>query len=364
MDRKLSTWHAFIDPCYRVLVMNQNYQSWVPLRFLELDEWTTIWNGQDVSACRILDIVEEGETRDSWPVVDLFNVDGATTIGLYPDENVDRVQMFYRWGLPPENPEYECKASHDLNDLLPLAFPSQPSILYGTVDVGVSVSGLHVLDLPGMEILERVNLSPGIKTALASGPERRPSYCWRDVARKVLVNGGDPRNVLTIRVEVEGEEYRCEGIQCTRFLTLQAQMLMNARSGTSRNDRHAVIVGHSDKYVLQTLRRLLATIGAQSRKTSYIQDTGHSCQRTYYKLFWYPEQREYVDPRQDHGPTFTAFNPRRTAMSPPYCLVQFADKGLFLVDGVCYLPYRKEEPKLTGRPWCKPDRVKRRQNVR
>ena len=70
------------------MVMNQSYQSWVPLRFLELEKWTTIWNGQDASACRILDIVEEGETRETWPVVDLFNADGATTIGLYPDEKL------------------------------------------------------------------------------------------------------------------------------------------------------------------------------------------------------------------------------------------------------------------------------------
>lgn len=360
MDQKRSKWYAFLDPSYRVLVMSQKYQSWVPLRFLELEKWTPIWNGQDTSACRILDIVEERETRNAWPVVDLFSIDGATDVGLFPDENVDRVQLFYRWTLPPERPQYECKASHDLTDVLPLAFPSRPSILYGTVDVGVSVGGLHVLDMPGIEILEGVSLSCGIKRALASGPERRACYCWRDVARKVLVNGGNPRNTITIRVEVDEEENRCEGIQCTWFLALQAQMLMNARSRTSKSDSHAVIVGHSDKYAMQTLRRLLATIGAQSRKTSFIQDTGRCCQRTYYKLFWYPERREYLDARQDHGPTFTALDPKRGPISPPYCLVEFADKGRFLVDGVCYLPYRKDEPKLTGRPWCKPLRVRRR----
>lgn len=344
--------------------MNQNYHSWVPLRFLELHKWTSIWNGQDTGACRIIDIVEEGETRDTWPVVDSFQTDGATTLGLFRDDNVDRVQLFYRWILPPEIPEYECKASHDPTNLLPLAFRSRPAVLYGTVDVGIPVGGLHVLDLPGMEVMEEVNLSKGIQTALASGPEKRPCYCWRDVARKVLVNGGDPRSTVTIRAEVDEPELRCEGIQCSRFLTLQAQVLMNARSRTSKSDRHAVIIGHSEKYVLQMLRRLLATIGAQSRKTSYIQDTGGCCQRNYYKLFWYPERGDYTDPSRNHGPTFTAFNPSQKTMSAPYCLVEFADKGMFLVDGVCYLPYRVDEPKLTGRPWCKPVPVRRRRHVR
>ena len=364
MDTKLTTWQVFFDPSYRVLVMNRNYLSWVPLRFIELEKWTPIWNGQDASACRILDVIEEGETRNPWPVVDWFAVDGATTIGLLPNENVDRVQLFYRWSLPPDEPEYKCKASHDLTNLLPLAFRSQPAILYGTVDVSIPVKGLHVLDMPGIEIIEGVSLSSGVQTALVLGPERRPCYCWRSVAHKVLVNGGDPRSTVTFRVEVDEPEYRCEGIQCTRFLTLQAQLLMNARSGTSKSDRHAVIIGHSDKYALQTLRRLLATVGAQSRKTSYIQNTGKCCQRTYYKLFWYPEQREYVDPRQDHGPTFTVFHPKQRTMCPPYCLVEFADKGMFLVDGVCYLPYEKSEPKLTGRPWCKPVQFRRRPDVR
>lgn len=340
--------------------MCQGYQGWVPLRFLELEKWTPIWNGQDASACRILDVVEEGETRSSWPIVDLFAVDGATRVGLFPKQNVDRVQLFYRWSLPPDKPEYECKASHDLTDLLPLLFRTQPAVLFGTVDASVSVGGLHVLDMPGVKIMEIVRLSDGVKAVLESGPERRPCYCWRDVARKVLLNGGSPRNTVTVRVEVDQDEYRCEGIQCSWFMTLQAQMLMNARSLTSRSDRHAVIVGHSDKYVLQMLRRLLATIGAQSRKTSYIQNTGECCQRTYYKLFWYPEQRRYIDPRKDHGPNFTAFRPTREKISPPYCLVEFADKGLFLVDGVCYLPYGVNQPKLTGRPWCKPVSVRRK----
>lgn len=354
----------FVDPSYRVLVINDatHHRSWVPLRFLEFEQWTPIWNGQDISACRVLDIVEEceTETRETWPIVDLFAADAATTVGLVPEERVDRLQLFYRWIPPPDTPEYRCTASHDLTNLLPVAFRSHPAILYGTVDVGVSVNGLHVLDmLKNMDIVEGVRLSQGVERALVRGPETRPCYCWRDVARKVLVNGGNPRGIITIRVEVEPDEYRCEGIQCTAFLTLQAQLLMNARSSTSKNDRHAVIVGHSDKYVLQTLRRLLATIGAQSRKTSYIQNTGECCQRTYYRLFWYPEREEYVDPRRDHGPTFTAFLPKRGPVKPPYCLVQFADKGPFLLDGVRYLPYRMDQPKLTGLPWSKPVHVRK-----
>lgn len=344
--------------------MNRTSRRWVPLRFLECDKWTPIWNGQDISACRILDIVEEGEKRDSWPVVDVFAADAATSIGLLPEENVDRVQLFYRWSLPPDTSEYQCPASHDPTDLLPMAFRSQPAILYGTIDVGISVNRLHVLDIPGVEIVEGVKMSRGVERALARGPERRPCYCWRDVTRKVLVNGGDPRGNVTIRVEIEEDEFRCEGIQCTPFLTLQAQLLMNARSLTSKNDRRAIIVGHSDKYALQTLRRLLATIGAQSRKTSYIQNAGECCKRTYYKLFWYPERREYIDPRREQGPTFTAFWPKRQPVSRPYCLVQFADKGTFLVDGVCYLPYRVHEPKLTGLPWTNRVRAKPGRHVR
>lgn len=323
-----------------------------------------VWNGQDVSACRLLDIVEEGEERDSWPVVDTFAVDAATTVGLLPHENVDRVQLFYRWSLPPEVPEYECHASHDPTNLLPVAFPWKPAILYGTIDVAVSIGGLHVLDLPGVEIVEGVQMSQGVERALARGPEKRSCYCWRDVARKVLINGGDPRGTLTVRIEVEEDEMRCEGIQCTPFLELQARLLMNARSSTSKSDRNAVIVGHSDKYAIQTLRRLLATVGAQSRKTSYIQNTGECCERTFYRLFWYPEQGDYVDPRRDHGPTFTAFRPERKPVSPPYCLVQFADKGAFLVDGVRYLPYAACQPKLTGRPWSRSIPVRRRRYVR
>ena len=134
--------------------------------------------------------------------------------------------------------------------------------------LAVSIGGLHVLDLPGVEIMEGVQMSHGVRQALSRGPETRPCFCWRDVARKVLINGGDPRGTLTMRFEVEDDEMRCEGIQCTSFLELQARLLMNARSSTSKSDRHAVIIGHSDKYVIQTLRRILATIGAQSRKTS------------------------------------------------------------------------------------------------
>lgn len=78
--------------------------------------------------------------------------------------------------------------------------------------MGVSVGGLYVFDISGIEILERVNLFFGIKTAFVFGFERRFCYCWRDVVRKVLVNGGNSRNIMIIRVEVEGEEYRCEGI--------------------------------------------------------------------------------------------------------------------------------------------------------
>ena len=145
-----------------------------------------------------------------------------------------------------------------------MAFRWQPAILYGTLDVAVSISGLHVLDIPGVDILEGVRLSQGVQKALTRGPEKRPCYCWRDVARKVLVNGGGPRGIVTIRVEVDDDELRCEGLQCGAFLVLQARLLMNARSSTSKSDRHAIIAFHHDKYALQTLRRLLATIGAQS----------------------------------------------------------------------------------------------------
>ena len=136
-----------------------------------------VWNGQDVSACRLLDIVEEGEERDLWPVVDTFAVDAATTVGLLPHENVDRVQLFYRWSLLPEVPEYECHASHDPTNLLPVAFPWKPAILYGTIDVAVSIGGLHVLDLPGVEIVEGVQMSQGVERALARGPEKKCRHC-------------------------------------------------------------------------------------------------------------------------------------------------------------------------------------------
>lgn len=345
-------------------MIDQKQRRWVPLRFLECNKWIAIWNGQDTSACCLLDIVEDGEQRKSWPVVKQFLADAATIIGFLPEENVDRVQLFYRWIPPQETPDYECNASHDLTNLLPLAFQWRHSIVYGTIDVAISVGGLHVLDLPGIELMEGVAVSQGVQKALERGPETRPCYCWRDVARKVLANGGDTRGKVTIRVEVEEEQVRCEGIQCTAFLTLQARLLMNARSLLSNSDRRAVIVGHSDKRVLRTLRRLLSTIGAQSRKTSYIQDTGKHCDRTYYKLFWYPEESDFVDPRKDHGPTFTAFWPECKPVSPPYCLVQFADRGTFLVDGVRYLPYAANEPKITGRPWSTPVPVRRRRRKR
>ena len=359
-----SGWQVFLDPSYRVLVVERSQCKWIPLRFIDFHKWVPIWNGQEMSACRLLDIVEEREERNSWPVVDTFAVDAATTMGLLPDESVDRVQLFYRWSLPPDLPEYECHASHDPTNLLPMAFQWKPAILYGTIDVAVSISGLHVLDIPGVEIMEGVQMSQGVRKALSRGPEMRPCFCWRDVARKVLINGGDPRGTLTMRIEVEDDEMRCEGIQCTSFLELQARLLMNARSSTSKSDRHAVIIGHSDKYVIQTLRRILATIGAQSRKTSYIQNTGEHCGREFYKLFWYPELEDYIDPRKDHGPTFTSFRPVRMPASPPYCVVQFADKGTFLVDGVRYLPYAESQPKLTGRPWSHSIGVRTRRYVR
>lgn len=359
-----SGWQVFLDPSYRVLVIQQSQRCWIPLRLLQWNKWFPIWNGQDTSSCRLLDIVEEGEERESWPTVDAFAIDAATTIGLWPHEKVDRVQLFYRWNRPPDTTEYECNASHDPTNLLPVAFRWQPAILYGTVDVSVSIGGLHVLDIPGVDILEGVKISQGVQRALDRGPEKRPCYCWRDVARKVLLNGGDPRSIVTIRVEVDDDELRCEGLQCSAFLMLQARLLMNARSSTSKSDRHAIIVGHHDKYALQTLRRLLASIGAQSRKTSYIQNTGECCNRTYYRLFWYPEHGDYIDPRKDHGPTFTAFRPECREVSPPYCLVQFADRGAFLVDGVRYLPYPADQPKLTGRPWSQSVQPRRSRYVR
>lgn len=84
--------------------------------------------------------------------------------------------------------------------------------MYGIVDVGVLVSGLYVFDLFGMEILECVNLFFGIKMVFVFGLERWFFYCWCDVVWKVFVNGGDFCNVFIICVEVEGEEYCCEGI--------------------------------------------------------------------------------------------------------------------------------------------------------
>ena len=349
-----------------MLVIKISQRRWIPLRLLELGKWVPIWNGQEMSACRLLDIVECDEYRESDPVVCEFNADAATRIGFPQEDNVDKIQLFYRWIIPPHTPEYECNVSHDITNVLPLAFQWEPAIVYGTIDVKVPIRGVQVLDMVGTEIMEKVRVSKGVKKALVNGPEKRPCYCWRDFARKVLVNGGNLKGIITIRVEVEDDEFRCEGIQCTWFLTIQARLLMNARSSGSKNDRHAVIVGHSDKYTLQTLRRLLATIGAQSRKTSYIQNTGECHNRDYFKLFWYPVKEDFINPESDHGPVFTAFRPQTKRIFLPYCLVEFADRGRFLVDGVCYLPYIVDEPKLTGRPWTKnvPTRVQKRRHVR
>lgn len=85
-------------------------------------------------------------------------------------------------------------------------------ILYGIVDVGVLVGGLYVFDILGIEILECVNLFFGIKMVFVFGFERWFCYCWCDVVWKVLVNGGNLCNIMIICVEVEGEEYCCEGI--------------------------------------------------------------------------------------------------------------------------------------------------------
>ena len=108
--------------------------------------------------------------------------------------------------------------------------------MYGTVDVNVLIHGLQILDMSGVEIMENVKVSKGVQMALDRGPEIRPCYCWRDLTRRVLINGGDQRGSVTARVEVEDNEFRYEGVQCTWFLSIQARLLMNARSSTSKKD--------------------------------------------------------------------------------------------------------------------------------
>ena len=103
-------WKVYLDPSCRVLIMDDSRTRWIPIRFLEHNKWGSIWKGQDISACHLVDIVEEGEPQESLPIVKEFIADAATKIGFSFLGKVDKVQLFYRWPLVPRRSDYECDA--------------------------------------------------------------------------------------------------------------------------------------------------------------------------------------------------------------------------------------------------------------
>ena len=371
---------VYAMPDARLLSMGVE-RDWMPLRTMKRSQWYSVWDGRRKVRCRVLK--ERGAE-----MVDLFEVDAGTRLGFDVDDDVRELQMWQRWTLPPPPPpatktrpgrcrrrrrrrcscscSCSCSKKHDPSTILSGMFRTTPSERLGAFDVKIPLARLACLDEEGVEILETVRFSRALDETAMKRWDPRGCFTWRQLADKALREGGDARSKVTVTLEREEEDERCESLLCVDFLRRQCNMMIRGLGAFTRSKKR-LYVRHENGALLRTLRRLLHSIGGRSVRPSILRSNRVGARRRrYLELFVYPpmtpEEKREADTLP--GPILLVERAKRSRLPLPLrgggggggggraatttttttmILLEFDVRSAFLLDGNVYLPSERDD---------------------